>query len=276
MKARGVMWMGAYHDPLVQTIGRVLNAGLFYEEQSKTHFIAAVIGYYDPAQARPFRDFAVLSEAESWEEEYWVPSDEWEWDVRLALNPREVEASEIAEILAGAPTFVADSIEPRVRKAFDPTPIIEIYVPLWLLANNPFAKKFLERYGEKAADLSMQLIAWLAGKVSRALKGVRAKRVLFELASDYRGCRIEFVVDSKEPDVVSAACRSVQGAAQDAMRIVNGLEDMELTKLVYEYDLKAERWLPLHAAGKRVGVIADRPMLIAVSELPGLSLGGVP
>ena len=35
------------------------------------------------------------------------------------------------------------------------------------------------------------------------------------------------------------------------------------------------KWLPLHATSKTVGVISDRPYLIAIDQMRGLSVGAV-
>jgi hypothetical protein len=56
--------------------------------------------------------------------------------------------------------------------------------------------------------------------------------------------------------------------------LIDTLEHLRVIKLVYEFDLETQDWFPLHAATKYGGVISDRPYLIAIDELAGLSVGG--
>jgi hypothetical protein len=59
------------------------------------------------------------------------------------------------------------------------------------------------------------------------------------------------------------------------LALIDRLESLELHRLIYEFDLTTRKWLPLHATSKTAGVISDRPYLIALDQMKGLSIGGV-
>jgi hypothetical protein len=40
-------------------------------------------------------------------------------------------------------------------------------------------------------------------------------------------------------------------------------------------NIKTRQWLPLHATSKKAGVISDRPYLIAIDQIKGISVGGI-
>ena len=271
-----ILWIGVHHDPLIQPYGRVISAKVFYGPTSQIHFTAAVIGYYDPSKLPTFSDLGIDSSGSRTElNETHLNLANEPFHAQLEFSPHEVDRELILDLLQDSPDIVSKQPFRSLRKTADPFTIISLFVSLGLLLYNPFSKKFLERYGERAADGSIAFFRWLSLKVFARLSELRKKRVLFEFASDYKGCRIQFVVDSNDTAVLCAASNSISEAATSAVSLIDRAEHLQFQRLIYEFDLKTSRWLPLHAMSKKVGVISDRPYLIAIDQMHGLSVGGV-
>ena len=140
--------------------------------------------------------------------------------------------------------------------------------------SNPFSQAFLSKFGEEAAKQVIEFLVWIKGKVVQAVQRHRSKRVLLEFVVENRGCKVEFVIDSKEPEILLPAIDSLQSAGRSALALVDRLAELEPDKLVYEFDRKTGQWLPLHAATRKRGVIVDRPVLIALDRYRSFSIGG--
>jgi hypothetical protein len=273
-----ILWIGVHHDPLIQPYGRVISAKVFYSPVSGIHFIAAVIGYFDPLMLPTFAEAGVDSYLSLDEpNETFLSLEDEPFHAQLAINPHEIDRAIILDVLESSPDFVAKQPLRSLRKTADPNPltIISLVVSIGLLLYNPFSKKFLERYGERAADGSIAFFRWLSTKVFAALNELRQKRVLFELVSEYKGCRVQFVTNSNDTAILCDASNSISRAASSAIALIEGAEHLQLQRLIYEFDLKTRKWLPLHATSKKVGVISNRPYLIAIDQMHGLSVGGV-
>lgn len=273
-----ILWIGVHHDPLIQPYGRVISAKVFYSPISKIHFTAAVIGYFDPTNLPTFADLGVDSYLSLDGRNEILPRFEDEpFRGHLAFNPHEIDRAIVLDMLESSPDFVAKQPLRSLRKTADPDPltIISLIVSIGILLYNPFSKKFLERYGERAADGSIAFFSWLSAKVFAALNDLKQKRVLFELVSEYKGCRVQFVTNSNDTAILCEASNSISRAASSAVALIDGAKHLEFQRLIYEFDLKTRKWLPLHATSKKVGVISDRPYLIAIDQMKGLSVGGV-
>ena len=125
----------------------------------------------------------------------------------------------------------------------------------WLLTSNPFSEAFLSKFGEKAAEQVIEFFAWVKGKVVPTVQQHRNKRVLLEFVVEDQGCRVEFVIDFKDAEVLVRAVDSLEAAARSATALVARLAKLEPRKLVYGFEPKTGCWLPLHAATIGAGVI---------------------
>lgn len=267
------LWIGAHHDPLIQPYGRVISAKVFYAPKSQLYFVAAVIGLHDPKMLQKFEDLGIDLTTVLIDDISDVPRSENE-QIQLAFSPHEIERAIINELLADAPDIVEKQPIRSLRKSAEPITILSIFASIWLLTNNPFSKKFLERYGEKAADGSLVFFSWLSEKVFRKLSNLRNKRVLFEFISEYKGCRVQFVIASADTSILCEASNSIFDAGHSAVALIDRLESLGLQRLIYEFDINARKWLPLHATSKVAGVISDKPYLIALDQMKGFSVGG--
>ena len=257
-------WMGVDHDPLIHPRARILAARLFYAPGSQVHFIGAVAGFHDPTKCLGFRDLGA-DIASLVRDELPHHAANQSNQVQLIANPHEFNATSIKGLLDCAPGTVSRKLARATRKAADPLAILALSAPMSFLA------WFAKRTADKAAD---EFWSWLV-RVFEMIARHRRERVLFEFVSPYRGCRVEFVVDSKDPEVLCEASASMDGAAQSAASLVDRLHEQELKRLVYGFDAGARRWLPRWAVSNSVGVITDAPYLISIDQQTGVSFGGI-
>jgi hypothetical protein len=73
------------------------------------------------------------------------------YEAQIAYSPHEIYPEFINELLRDAPDIVNPKPKRSLRKEIDPIRIFTVLASIWLLASNPFSKKFLERYGEETA-----------------------------------------------------------------------------------------------------------------------------
>ena len=262
---KGPMWLRREHNPLLGIIGRVLAAGQFYAPESGIYFVAAVNGFYDLDRLPTFRDLGVDISL-SGESAYDLPETERVVEARLGYSPHEMPETVVKEMLEQAPEFVAHDATLQGRKSAEPIPILTVFASVWLLMNNPFSRKFLERVGDKSGDAAIAFLSWLKDRVFTKLAHLNSK-TLFVLETPYKGCTIEFVVASTEPATLIAATQCVHDAVKSATALVDKLEYLGVQELIYEYHQPTKTWLPLHAATRGGGVISNRTALIALDQL---------
>ena len=256
-------WLGADHDPLIQTTGRIIAAKVFYAPRRDMHFSAAVIGIYDAAKARSFRDVGVdLTAAES--ETVAEPVSGDVGRVQLAFSPHEFSSREVDALLADAPEPVERVPVRSVRKAYHPLAILGIVVSVCFLTS------FVKRLGENAADA---VTAWLS-RVFEAIKRSPQPRVLVVYYTEHRGCQLQFACDSKDPAILSAAWDSMDGAVASALSVLDKLRDADVVKLVYVFDIGQRTWIARHATSRQLGVICDEPTHVDFGGRMFMSFGG--
>jgi hypothetical protein len=120
-------------------------------------------------------------------------------------------------------------------------------------------------------------LGWLKEVVVKKIHETRKKKkTLFEFQTKYKNCNVEFVIDETE-DITKykKAIDSISSAARSAICLIDQLEKLEPRLLIYEFDIKNEDWIPIHAATKKRGIISDKPKLIALEKYKGLSPGGI-
>lgn len=266
------LWLRYQHDPMVPPIGRVLDADLFYAPRSKLSFVAGVFGIFDPKSIPSFSSFRIaVPDADQTK----GPPEESEppiLAVTVEYNPHEIAREDVTQMLQSAPDSVSRQPVEQFRKAADPLTLVYLVIASWPLWANPFSMKFLERFGEEAANGVIALAKWLGKKVASKLRS--DSRLVFKFTT--QNCELEFVLDSNDPAIVSEAARKVLETWEQANQLISALAGYELQRLVYEYDRNAKQWLPSFAETKKVGLIADRPKLIAAEAFQsgGLSVGG--
>jgi hypothetical protein len=184
----------------------------------------------------------------------------------VTYNPHEISPAIIEDLLRDAPPGIARRAQLVARKAADPLTILSIATSVWVLANNPFGKKFAERLGERAADSAVDLTWWFKERLIATFSRLE-KDALFEWDCIEGGCRVEFVVPSRDRLVVQKSAETVCEAAKHAEALLARLRQFRPEKLVYRFDPKTLQWWPLYAATRLRGVISrDERALIAAEH----------
>ena len=271
---RDSLWLMYEHNPLNLPLGRVLAAKCFYAPNAQLHFVAGVVGIYDSSKYASFSSVGCDIENLTTGPITTTVDDTNPFSLTVSYNPHEIPSSVIEDLLRDAPPEVAREPALEARKSADPLTILAITASLGVLVNNPFSKKFAERLGERAADSTAALSSWLNERVVAAFSRLE-KEALFEFRCQESGCRVEFVVPSKDRLVVQKSAETVDEAAKSARALLNALSRFGPEKLVYRYDPKTLQWWPLYAATRTRGIIKDARMLIAAERVP-LSGGGDP
>jgi hypothetical protein len=261
------LWLIHEHNPLIAPLGRVLAARCFYAPNSRLHFVAGVLGLYDSSQYPSFSSMGCDIEKLPVEPITAGVDDPTRELLTLSYNPHEIPPPIIDDLLRDAPPQVARKPTLVGRKAADPLTILAITTSVWVLLSNPFTKKFSERLGERAADSTAELSLWLKDRVIAAFSRLE-KEALFEFECIENGCRVEFVVPSRDRLVVQKSVDSVHEAAINALALLTALSRFGPEKLVFRFDPKTLQWWPLYAATRARGVIKDERVLIAAERLP--------
>jgi hypothetical protein len=279
--ARGTMWCGAEHDPTVPPTGRVIAARSFFAPTSGEFFIAGVVGFFGKDSYRTFEsvmpravpevllDLGPLLDG--------VDPETLGGEIAvIGFNPRELPEELANELLADSPTCVSKIPEHWTRKSTDPLTILSISVAFAVLLK-PVVAKALEVYGEEFGKKSLEFLQWIKVKVPRLLARCESARVIFELRSELGGVPVLFLVDFKDQAVLEEAAGQVGDAAGRAAQVILALRDQEPRKLAFLYDPQRRRWELLYAATEKMGIVTDRPVLIAAEKAAamGFSFGAI-
>jgi hypothetical protein len=267
---RDGLWIGVGHDPRNHPVGRAFRAGVFLAPQRNIYFVAALVGTYDCARlpklseatqrGRPRAGESVIER---------IPTDV---EGGISFNPHEIPEKFVDDLLSSAPPSVGRVPTEEARKAAVPLAILKVTVTVAVLLG-PFLKKFEERLGEHAAGECIKIMSWIKNTVIRRLAELN-REVLLVLPSPYKGCDIELVIGSQSRDVRLDAANLAGSACQEAIKVIDALEDLCPIRVVFEYDSVRRQWLPLYAVTRQRGVLTDQPKLVAISQFGGLSSGG--
>jgi hypothetical protein len=261
------IWADTMHDPTIQPAGRTIAAKVFRSPRNNEYVMAGVIGQYATDDLPTFADAGITEEAISSPnlEVLSRPSGVVRAPV-LGFDTNDFDEAIMESALAEAPSSLGLRTERHFRKALDPLSIITLTVSLTAFLKIPFVE-------ELQKEAAKELVKWL--KQSLFPRICRQRRTLFEFIAVHNGCRIQFVSAAKEPAILAEATDHFEEGAQSALLLIKKFAEFGFEELIYEYDEKAKKWLPLHAATTKRGVISNRPQLIAMDQLKGFSLGGV-
>jgi hypothetical protein len=268
----GPFWVNDNHDPRKPPVGRILAAKVFYAPSSKVHFLAGVMGLYDTEAFPTFTDLEIdLSERLPVDE--LLAETEDEPFCHLLYDPHDIPPDLIAELFSDAPPFVTPIDETLVHKGTGDDQIAQIIIlaSKFLIAYNPLTKEFFGRVGSAAGDAFVKWTKHSASKIYSRLK----RRALFKWETEYQGCTADFMVDTENPEEIAAAVQQIADASSAAGALVRSLQQYGPERVAYLFDTPTEKWLPLYAVTKGIGIISDRPYLISLEKYKGFSLGGV-
>jgi hypothetical protein len=262
------LWLMHEHNPLIPPLGRILAAKCFYATNSQLNFVVGAVGFYDSSLRQTFSSLGIDFERLPLPEPIMAEVDDAAHKLfTLSYNPHEIPPRIIEDLLRDAPPQIAEQATLVGRKAADPLTILSVVTSLWVLLSNPFAKKLSERLGEHSADFAADVGLWLKARVIAAFSRLE-KEALFEFECHENGCRVEFIVPSRDRLVLQKSIDTVQGAAVNARALVAALTSFGPEKLVYRFDPNTLQWWPLYAATRLRGVIKDERILIAAERLP--------
>lgn len=262
----GPFWITVYHNPLIHPMGRVLTAKVFYNEESGIHFVAALIGRYDPRKFRGLKDQLSPVLAPNLSENPGMLQGEKPY---LSFNIFEIPLSFVEELIAVSPPIVDKEVSQERRKSAEAIiAILRLIIPAGVLFG--IAKKA----GEKATELATeQLFAWTKDIVFKKLLELRResqRETLLILESSVAGCLIEFVISTRDEYARIDAAKLVDEAFTSSIAIVQQFAEHAPTRLVFAYEEDRKEWLPLYLVTNR-GIFTDRPYL-AIIRARGLSL----
>lgn len=262
----GPFWITVHHNPLIHPLGRVLTAKVFYAEGTGIHFVAALIGRYDPNTFRSLQDqlnpmpepnLIGDSELDQAEKPY------------LSFNIFEIPFSLVEKLIDCAPPLVDNKVAQERRKSAETViAILRLVLPAGLLFG--MAKKAGEKVTELATE---QLFTWIRDTVVKKLSEFRREsqqETLLVLESTVAGCLIEFVISTRDEYVRIDAARLVDEAFRSSIAIVQHFAEHSPSRLVFAYEEDRKEWLPLYLVTSR-GIFTDRPYLEVV-RARGLSL----
>jgi hypothetical protein len=268
----GVMWLGAEHNPKIQTTGRIISAKLFYAARSQIYFIGAVIGYYDPQEARPFKKYGVDIERLEFRK-FESLNDRFSSDkIQVAYNPFEIDRSIIQRIMNDAPEEVNKKTLRIIRKALDPITALTILVSLKIILG-PFIKEYFGTLGRRSAEATIDFLKWIKRTVLKELFVTPDPKTILTFEVDYDNCRVIFVLDKDDQNIMEKAVDSLPQGMASALALVDGMRKELMKKVVFEYRSDINKWLPLHAITVKVGIIAEKPVTIDPELYRGLSIG---
>ena len=270
-----VFLVTAHHDPRIQPVGRVLAAKTFFAPKSKAHFVAGVVGYWDVSTFMSFEKMGInVSGADNFDV---VPNIEIEGplEAHVGVTRQDFDFAELEALLSEAPPIVSKRVQQEFRKAEDPMTIVTISASIALLLSTPYLKEIQKRFGAATADASLAFLRWVGSSLAAKVRSMAKREVLFELKSEIDGCDLAFLVETSDPLLVSEAMEKVQQAAVAAIKLATCLSAYGPIRITYLYDHVGKKWLPLFAVTKQAGIVTDRPRLIALEGLSGISVAGV-
>ena len=269
-----VFLVTAHHDPRIQPVGRVLAAKVFFAPKSEAHFVAGVIGYWDPSTYKTFDKVGITGGvADNCE----LIPDFYTEDppqASIGLNRQDFDLTDLHDVLEEAPPIVSREVNEQFRKAHDPITIVSISVSISLLLSTPYLKEIQKKFGAATADACIDFSRWVGTVLAAKVRSLFKREILFEIQSEIAACDISFLVETSDPLLVSEAMEHVQQAAIAAINLASAMKSLEPIRITYLYDHAAKKWLPLHAVTKNAGIITDRPRLITLEGLSGLSVSG--
>jgi hypothetical protein len=260
------LWAAVMHDPTIQPAGRAISAKIFRSPRTGHYVLAGVMGQYATERLPTFTDVGITETVLSAASEVSAQPTASLTPAILGYDTNDFDEAIIVAALSEAPAELNIRTQRHFRKALDPITIISVSVSIAALSK----VAFLDELQKEAAKA---LFAWL--KASLFPRICQPRRTLFEFTSEFNGCRVQFVSRATDVAVLSEATDHFEEASQSARLLLETFDQLGFDKLVYEYDEKAKKWLPLHAATTKFGVISNRPQLIAMDQLKGFSLSGV-
>ena len=260
------------HDITHPPVGRVLDCKIYFDTETKEHYIIGVTGLFNQNKLLTLNSvdidkhrnlqFAKLSTIQ--------PS----FNVVLGLNSLALNKEDYYGLIDTLPSFVPREIEDMLQKGAEIPTNIELYTSIFLLLANPFSKKLLEVYGESAANKIKEYYSYLKKYFFVQLLNKDYNKVIATIESGYNNCEVYFSIIPKENDKINIAVETINQAAESACKMIDNLQYLSPIKLCFLFNDATSQWQPEYIVTKKVGVIVDKPQVIALEKYQGLSISG--
>jgi len=190
-------------------------------------------------------------------------------NVVVGYNKDDLDSKVIEAALKNSPDFVNSISEKEIKKSIDPVTVLNFAVPASIIY--PFVKKYMEKNGEYIAEKQKQFISWIIKKITKKIK----RRVLYNFSSPYKGCSVDFIIETDKEDLLQEAFVDIEKAGIAAKAIIDSFIIKSPNKLVYVYDHeRSHKWLPSFLMTVDGEVYTDKPALMAAESINGLSFEG--
>lgn len=250
----------AHHDYRIPPFGKTLAAKLITSKDGKKNFLFGIIATFKKDFYKPFPKVPNNSS-------YCAKiSDFFDDLIEIEFSDVEIDESIIREALDTAPDVVAHNPVKVARKAADPVTVLGFVIPGLFVY--PFVKSYMSTLGKNAAESQKHFVSWVIGSVAKKLK----RRILYKFDSPYRGCQVDFVVETDKPQYLTTALDKIKKAGKNASYLIDHLIDEEPVKLVYVYDIDAENWIPSYLKTAKGEILTDKPYLMSAEQFGGLSI----
>ena len=253
--------LNAHHDPRIPPFGKTIAAKLITSRDGTKNFLFGVLATFKKEFYKPFPEIPHNSS-------YCAKiSDFLTEPVEIEFSDVEIDDSIIMGAVDAAPDFVASKVIKVARKAADPITILSFAIPGFIVY--PFIKSYMSALGKDAAELQKRFISWVIESFAKKLK----RRVLYSFKSPYRGCQVDFVVETDKPQHLTTALETVQKTGITAQYLIDYLIDKEPVELVYIYDIDTENWIPSYLKTAKGEISTDKPYLMSLEQFGGVSIG---
>ena len=255
--------LNAHHDPRIATFGRTLAAKMLTSRDGEKNYVFAVIATYSKSFYRPFpTEMSALNSS-------YIPTeaDVSFGNVEIEYSNIELDKYVITSALANAPEFVTTKPHIAVRKAADPVTILSIAIPASIAL--PFLTGYFNKLGEKAVSHQERFVSWLINSIVKRVN----KRILYNFNTPYRGCMVEFIIETNSPVLIKSSINQIKDASHNAKQLIDNLVDESPKRLVYVYHNDDQMWVPEHVTLGSGQVLTDRPYLMSMEGFGGLSIG---
>jgi hypothetical protein len=254
------------HDIRIPPIGNTISAKIFKSNyDNKKLAIYAAMALFSEKHYSPLPEIIVNGENELENSDF-----SYNEKIELGFDNYETINELMSKILSDAPEFVSRQLIKEFRKSIDPIiTLITLAIPTGIIIT-----KYAEKQVETINQIQKEFLSWLKNSVCKKIN----KTILYRFTNPYKGCEVNFVVETKDPELLGIAFGKLNETLPKARLIIDHLENEFPIELVYVFDHeKPKRWLPSYVKTVNNKIFTDKPYLMSIEELKnfgGLSIAG--
>lgn len=253
--------LNAHHDPRIPPLGKALAAKLIPNNRGDKNYLFGVFATYKQNFYRSLPAAPKDSLHEIREDDF------LHGFAKVEFSDAELNADLIIEALSFAPNIVSRAPIRAIRKAAEPITILSFVVPGIIIY--PFVQSYMSALGKGAAEKQSQFFTWIIDRLSKKIK----RRILYKFNSPYRGCSVDFVVETDKPAELQKAIHKIGTGGTKAKGLIDHLINENPISLVYVFDIEAEDWIPSYIKTNSGEIYTDKPYLMSAEQFGGVSIG---